>query len=148
MDVGTGANQIVQLDGSSRLPAVDGSQLTNLPNPTAGTVLSGFVTGANSTVTNADSVEVAIEKLQGQVDASNTAISGKENTLTKGNITETTSSILTITGGTGAVIGNGVTVAVTQATGVNSGYLSSTDFTTFNNKLSPTNVDNLSLIHI
>ncbi len=31
-DVGTGANQLVQLDGSSRLPAVDGSQLTNLPS--------------------------------------------------------------------------------------------------------------------
>ncbi len=31
VDVGTGANQIVQLDGSSRLPAVDGSQLTGLP---------------------------------------------------------------------------------------------------------------------
>jgi hypothetical protein len=31
LDVGTGANNVVQLDGSSRLPAVDGSQLTNLP---------------------------------------------------------------------------------------------------------------------
>jgi hypothetical protein len=31
-DVGTGANNVVQLDGSSRLPAVDGSQLTNLPS--------------------------------------------------------------------------------------------------------------------
>ena len=30
VDAGTGANQIVQLDGSSRLPAVDGSQLTNV----------------------------------------------------------------------------------------------------------------------
>ncbi len=29
--VGTSANNVVQLDGSSRLPAVDGSQLTNLP---------------------------------------------------------------------------------------------------------------------
>lgn len=28
--IGTGANQLVQLDGSARLPAVDGSQLTNL----------------------------------------------------------------------------------------------------------------------
>lgn len=28
---GTSANNVVQLDGSSRLPAVDGSQLTNLP---------------------------------------------------------------------------------------------------------------------
>ena len=30
-EVGTGANQIVQLDASAKLPAVDGSQLTNLP---------------------------------------------------------------------------------------------------------------------
>ena len=29
--IGTGANNLVQLDGSSRLPAVDGSQLSNLP---------------------------------------------------------------------------------------------------------------------
>lgn len=31
IDAGTGANQIVQLDSSSRLPAVNGSLLTNLP---------------------------------------------------------------------------------------------------------------------
>lgn len=30
VDVGTGANQIVRLDGNAKLPAVDGSQLTNL----------------------------------------------------------------------------------------------------------------------
>ena len=32
LDVGTSANNVVQLDGTSRLPAVDGSQLTNLPS--------------------------------------------------------------------------------------------------------------------
>ena len=32
LDVGTSASQVVQLDGSARLPAVDGSQLTNLPS--------------------------------------------------------------------------------------------------------------------
>ena len=32
LDTGTGANNIVQLDGTSKLPAVDGSQLTNLPS--------------------------------------------------------------------------------------------------------------------
>lgn len=31
VDVGTAANKIVQLDGDAKLPAVDGSQLTNLP---------------------------------------------------------------------------------------------------------------------
>ncbi len=33
LDVGTGASNVVQLDGSAKLPAVDGSQLTNAPNP-------------------------------------------------------------------------------------------------------------------
>lgn len=31
LNEGTSANNLVQLDGSARLPAVDGSQLTNLP---------------------------------------------------------------------------------------------------------------------
>ena len=31
LDVGTSANNVVQLDGTGKLPAVDGSQLTNLP---------------------------------------------------------------------------------------------------------------------
>ena len=35
-DVGTSANNVVQLDGSSRLPAVDGSQLTNIDAASAG----------------------------------------------------------------------------------------------------------------
>lgn len=33
VDVGTGANEIVQLDGLGRLPALDGSNLFNLPAP-------------------------------------------------------------------------------------------------------------------
>lgn len=32
LDVGTGNNNIVQLDGTAKLPAIDGSQLTNLPD--------------------------------------------------------------------------------------------------------------------
>jgi microcystin-dependent protein len=40
LNAGTGAGNLVQLDGSGRLPAVDGSQLTNLP------VASGIPAGA------------------------------------------------------------------------------------------------------
>ena len=58
----------------------------------------------------------------------------KEPALTKGNLTEATSSVLTITGGTTAVIGSGTSIQVKQASGAQSGYLSSTDWTTFNNK--------------
>ena len=51
-----------------------------------------------------------------------------------GNLTESTSSVLTITGGTGAVVGTGSSIEVKQASTTQSGYLSSTDWNTFNNK--------------
>jgi hypothetical protein len=54
--------------------------------------------------------------------------------LTRGNLTENISSVLTIVGGTNAVWGTGTTIQITQASGSASGYLSSTDWTTFNNK--------------
>lgn len=37
LNVGTGNNNVVQLDGTAKLPAVDGSQLTNMPGATAAT---------------------------------------------------------------------------------------------------------------
>ena len=40
VDVGTTADKIVQLDGSAKLPVIDGSQLTNLPSGT--TTLTGL----------------------------------------------------------------------------------------------------------
>lgn len=48
LNVGTSANNIVQLDGAAKLPAVDGSQLTNLPASGGGAYVSadgGLVTG-------------------------------------------------------------------------------------------------------
>jgi hypothetical protein len=41
VNAGTGPNQLVQLDGTGRLPAVDGSQLTGLPG-------GGDITGVNT----------------------------------------------------------------------------------------------------
>lgn len=58
----------------------------------------------------------------------------KQDAITKGNLTEATSSVLTISGGTASVIGSGVSIQVKQASSSQSGYLSSTDWTTFNNK--------------
>lgn len=56
------------------------------------------------------------------------------------NLTEVTSSVLTITGGTGAVL-SGVTILVKTAATGQSGYLTSTDWNIFNNKLSTTLAD-------
>lgn len=50
LNVGTAANNVVQLDGSSRLPAVDGSLLTNLP--VGATNLDGLTDVVITTPTN------------------------------------------------------------------------------------------------
>lgn len=63
-----------------------------------------------------------------------TTFNNKQSALTLGNFTEATSSVLTITGGTGAVIGSGLSVQVKQANTTTNGFLSSTDWNTFNNK--------------
>jgi len=66
---------------------------------------SGFIEA--SSVTN-----IELSYVGGVTSAIQTQLDGKEPTLSKGNLTETTSSVLTITGGTGAVIGAGTTIEV------------------------------------
>lgn len=51
VNVGTGANQIVKLDGSSKLPAVDGSQLTNLPSVVTTATPTSVGVGTSLTLT-------------------------------------------------------------------------------------------------
>jgi hypothetical protein len=58
----------------------------------------------------------------------------KQNALSFGNLTESTSSVLTLAGNLGAVIGGGTTIQVKQSSALQDGYLSSTDWNTFNNK--------------
>jgi hypothetical protein len=69
LDVGTTANKILQLDGSAKIPAVDGSQLTNLPGtgqpiPTS----SSFAVGTMAIFANASAGDM--------VDGSSNAGSG------------------------------------------------------------------------
>ncbi len=59
VDVGTTANKIVQLDASAKLPAVDGSLLTNLPGGTVTSVGSGTgLTGGPITASGTLNVDV------------------------------------------------------------------------------------------
>lgn len=64
----------------------------------------------------------------------NTGLSATPVYNSTGNLSEAISSILTI-GGANTLLGN-TTIQVAQANGSTNGYLSSTDWTTFNNKLS------------
>lgn len=58
----------------------------------------------------------------------------KQPALTFGNLTDVGTDGIVITGGTGAVIGSGTSIAQAAATASQNGYLTSTDWSTFNNK--------------
>ena len=55
----------------------------------------------------------------------------KQSTLTLGNLTDVGTDGITITGGTGAVVGSGTSIAQHVADATHNGYLSSTDWNTF-----------------
>ena len=63
-----------------------------------------------------------------------TTFNGKQNALTLGDFTDVGTDGISVTGGTGAIIGSGVNISQSVATSLANGYLSSTDWSTFNNK--------------
>ena len=92
--------------------ATSTNAISGLTLITAGHVL---VSDSNGLPVAATPTTTEINYVAGVTSLIQTQFAGKEPTLTKGNLTETTSSVLTITGGTGAIIGSGVTIAVTSA---------------------------------
>ena len=61
------------------------------------------------------------------------ALNAKQNTLTLGNLTTSTTGV-SVTGGTGAVIGTGAAISIQNATTSQTGLLTNTDWNTFNGK--------------
>lgn len=132
--VGTNWNKIPYSSSSGSVTSTSGSATDNAiarMDATTGQVIQTSL----ATIDDSGSVNIPsgqAYKINGSaLSASNV---GAEPTLTKGNLTESTSSVLTITGGTGAVIGTGLSIQVKQASTSQAGYLSSTDWNTFNNK--------------
>jgi hypothetical protein len=91
---------------------------------------------------NLTSPDINISGGTGAVYGSGTTIG-----LIKGNLSETGSSVLTITNGTGVVPGNGTTIQVKAAGSSQSGYLSSADWNSFNNKVSSPWISNGSKVY-
>lgn len=121
---GAGEAQGVQMSDEASIANTGAVTLDN--DSVIAKTLTGYTSGAG-TVTSSDSVLSALQKIDGNDQL-------KEPLLTKGDLTESTSGVLTITGGTSAVIGTGTSIEVGQATTSTSGYLSSTDWNTFDGK--------------
>ncbi len=67
-----------------------------------------------------------------------TDLAAKQNNLTIGNLTDAGTDGIVVTSGTGAVIGSGTSLAQHVGDSTHNGYLLSTDWTTFNNKVPTT----------
>lgn len=63
-----------------------------------------------------------------------TQINSKQSTITLGNLTDAGTDGITVTGGTNAVVGSGTSLSQHIADSTHNGYLSSTDWSTFNSK--------------
>lgn len=117
-DTGTGAGNVVVLDGSARLPAVDGSLLTNLPSGASN------LDGLSDVVITSPSIDQVL-KYNG-TNWVNGATAGGGDALTSGTLAQfasTTSDqlrgVISNETGTGALVfGTGPTITLPNATGL------------------------------
>lgn len=90
-----------------------------------------------SLATQALSLTVASAGVTGALSGTDwSTFNNKQAALTIGNLTDAGTDGIVVTGGTGAVIGSGTSIAQHVADSTHNGYLSSTDWSTFNNKQS------------
>jgi len=98
-------------------------------------VVNGGLTTAGSCVTAASLIQNATTSQTGLLTSTDwTTFNNKQSTLSFGNLTTTNTGVVTITGGTGAVIGSGASISIQTASGSQNGLLSSADWGTFNGK--------------
>jgi len=116
------------------------------PGPTGPGVASGGTTGqilSKASNTNYDTTWInppsgavwgsITGTLSNQTDLQS-SLNSKQNVLTIGDIFSSGGSGISVSGGTGSVIGSGVSISQTESSSSTNGYLSSTDWSTFNNK--------------
>lgn len=119
-----GSNITIAATGAGFVPT---SRLINTTAPLAG----GGSLAADRTL----SIPKATTLIDGYLSAIDwTTFNNKQNALTFGNLTDAGTDGIVITGGTGAVIGSGTSIAQHVADSTHNGYLSNTDWSTFNSK--------------
>lgn len=109
------------------------SSVAELTLGTTGTDLSSTVADGTTTPVITLNVPTASATNRGALSSTDwSTFNAKQNSLTIGNLTDVGTDGITITGGTGAVIGSGTSISQQVASATQNGYLSSADWINFN----------------
>ncbi len=125
----------------SATAGITGGQLANT-TITSANIVNNTITGtqiATNTIANTNLAQAGANTWKGN----NTNATANVSDNLTASLTEATSSVLTISGGANAVL-NATSIEVKQATTSQSGYLSNTDWNTFNNKVNKYSTQTLS----
>lgn len=138
--------------GSASVPTFRSLVSADIPSLTSSKI-SDFTTSAQGAISATSpilysvgviSCQAASGSLAGCLSSTDwNAFNGKQNSLTIGNLTDVGTDGLSISGGTGAVVGGGTSISQHVADTTHSGYLSTTDWNTFNGKQSSLTIGNL-----
>lgn len=125
-----GTNSIAALNNNRIIQSSVGA----IVEASAITASRALASDANGIPVAATTTATELGYVNGVTSAIQTQLNGKQATLTIGNLTDAGTDGIVVTGGTGAVIGSGTSFAQHVADSTHNGYLSSTDWSTFNGK--------------
>jgi hypothetical protein len=145
----TDSDTTISLTSTSNFPStglvtIDNNEVVSYSG-ISGADLTGCVRGADGTSALPHNLGVTVgltvvathhNLLKDEVIAVETALGAG---FAKGNLSEVTSSVLTVSGGTGAVIGSGTTIAVQAATDALPGYMTASDHTALTGTIATAN---------
>lgn len=134
-NVGTFTNAQITVNAKGLITATSSGTIGNLTDAgTDGIVVTGGIGAVLGTGTSL-AQHVADSTHNGYLSSTDwSTFNAKQSALTFGNLTDVGTDGITVTNGTGAVIGTGTSLSQRVADTTHNGYLSSTDWTTFNGK--------------
>jgi hypothetical protein len=139
------ANKVVKRDGFGGFIAglIQATFQGNLTGNVTGNVSGSAASFTGSLVGDVTGTQGAtvVATVGGKTAAAIAAAVNYIAAIVRGNVTESTSSVLTITGGTSAVWGTGMTVQVKKATTLQDGYISKEDFAALSAGFGSANLD-------
>ena len=131
LNIGHGGTNSTTALNNNRIMVSSGGAIVEEAAITANRALASNASGLPVASATTDT---ELGYVSGVTSSIQTQLNGKQATLTLGNLTDAGTDGIVVTGGTGAVVGAGTSIAQHVADASHNGYLSSADWSSFNSK--------------